>query len=415
LTDGIRNNYFFNGRLLSAEDLREEQVANSEARRRLGLAIGEGVASGLYVSEAGDGISTRSAPVVTVTSGLAINRRGSMLVLNEATDVSLVRPTPPGAIPTASTTFKDCEPLQSSVYVAGEGVYLLTIGPSSGKEGRAPVSGLSNSNGTCNSHYTIEGVQFRLIQLDFTAAELSARALLRNLVAYKCFGVTDLQKFVTNPFGPLIKEYGLLDGLRSTRLTDCEVPLAVLYWTAARGINFIDMWSVRRRLIDPATNAAWRIVTGERRLAEAEAMLLQFEDELKGLRFSGGAPQTIIAREHFKYVPPVGIIPIHRGGAPAGFDYEQFFQNVTYREPVFIEGAKVEPLFRNSLSCKPIDLTSGEAIWLYKVRENRQTIDGGGTNLPQPYMIFASGYVPFIGDAQFDLSRWDYSNYSKFE
>jgi hypothetical protein len=88
---------------------------------------------------------------------------------------------------------------------------------------------------------------------------------------------------------------------------------------------------------------------------------------------------------------------------------------VTYREPVFIEGAKVELLFRNSLSCKPIDLTSGEMIWLYRVRENMQLIDQGGANLPQPCMIFASGYVPFIGDAQFDLSRWDYSNYSKFE
>jgi len=85
---------------------------------------------------------------------------------------------------------------------------------------------------------------------------------------------------------------------------------------------------------------------------------------------------------------------------------------VTYCEPLFIEGAKVELLFRSALSCKPIDLTSREMIWLYKIRENAQSIDSGAGVTPQPYMIFSSGYVPFLAEAQFDLSRWDYSNYS---
>jgi hypothetical protein len=130
------------------------------------------------------------------------------------------------------------------------------------------------------------------------------------------------------------------------------------------------------------------------------------------LRLSGVDTRSFMATDQFNYLPPAGFIPIHSTKSPTGFRYERFFQNVTYRDPVFIEGAKLEPLFRNSLSCKPIDLTSGEMIWLYQVRENMQSIDLGGVVTPLPYMVFASGYVPFIGDAQFDLSRWKYSNYS---
>jgi hypothetical protein len=36
---------------------------------------------------------------------------------------------------------------------------------------------------------------------------------------------------------------GPLDSLRPNQLTDCEVPLAIVFWTDTDGINFIDMWS----------------------------------------------------------------------------------------------------------------------------------------------------------------------------
>ncbi len=51
LDGGIRSINFFNGRLLSARDLTREQSANREADRRLGQAIGEGIAYGLEVSK----------------------------------------------------------------------------------------------------------------------------------------------------------------------------------------------------------------------------------------------------------------------------------------------------------------------------------------------------------------------------
>src|SRR5437667_104216 len=81
LDSGIRSIHFFNGRLLSGEDLSQEQDANQEERRRAGQAWGEGVAFGLEVAET-TGISAKDAPVVTVEAGLAVNRGGPTLALS---------------------------------------------------------------------------------------------------------------------------------------------------------------------------------------------------------------------------------------------------------------------------------------------------------------------------------------------
>jgi hypothetical protein len=67
ITDGVRFVNFFNGRLLTAEDLRREQDANVVLRDRLGTAVGDGVVRGLRValpgppSRAGHG-APRSRP-----------------------------------------------------------------------------------------------------------------------------------------------------------------------------------------------------------------------------------------------------------------------------------------------------------------------------------------------------------------
>src|SRR5689334_12403521 len=90
LDGGIRSVKFFNGRLLSGEDLSKEQEAQRVERRRLGQAIGSGVVSGLDVTEAA-GISTNAAPVLSITSGLAINREGQTLALSDGINLSLVK------------------------------------------------------------------------------------------------------------------------------------------------------------------------------------------------------------------------------------------------------------------------------------------------------------------------------------
>src|SRR5215218_10881664 len=91
LNDRTRSVRFFNGRLLSGEAMTDEQSGQRAARELLAQAVGEGIAHGFEVREAA-GSSTTLAPVLAVASGVAINRRGEILLLNADTEVKLIRP-----------------------------------------------------------------------------------------------------------------------------------------------------------------------------------------------------------------------------------------------------------------------------------------------------------------------------------
>lgn len=403
---GIRSNNFFNGRLLLGEDLTREQEANRAGHQALGEAIGDGVAHGLQVSKSDQ---SGSAPLVTVQAGLAVNRNGVTLRLKDPVNVALVRPADVAGQAALGAGFVECQPLQPTSFVTGAGVYLLVICPARGSEGRAQVGGLNNGSSSCNTKLIVDGVQFRLIQLDLSAAQLNDEERLRNLVAYECFGVSETGKLAGDLFGTQADRYGLLDGLRSNRLTNCDVPLAVLHWTNAKGLRFVDMWSARRKLIQGYSAEAQGIL-GERRCAEAEAMFWQFAEQLNELRVA--APESVVAAEHFRYLPPIGVLPLAVSGSARGFTYQKFFENRVYRSPVFIEGARLEPLIRYAMDYRPIDLNQDEMIWLYFVRENHDPRAYAPSPAPQDYVIFTSGHVPFHGEALFNVARWNYSNYS---
>lgn len=410
---GIRSVNFFNGRMLTARDLTREQAAIREVDRRLGQAVGEGIAHGFEVSKALS--STNQAPVVSVEPGLAVNRQGQTLWLRDKTDVALVRK---ASVSATGMIFGECQPLQSGTYVAGAGVYLLTVAPAETREGRAVTSALNTGGAPCNTDALVSAVQFRLIQIDppITAAELQDQNHLRNLIAYKCFGVTDTESFLSDPFGAAVKQYGLLDGLRSNILTDCDVPLGVLYWTLAEGIKFVDMWSVRRRLIAPAAAPRWLTLMSDRRASEGEAMFMQFEAQLDDLRRDPFAAVATRARDHFRKFPAAGLIPISRSPAQNGFNESNFFAGLTTRgvvrdtttQPTIIEAARVEKVLRHSLRYPPLDLESGVMLWVYHVRENVQAAEQN----KQSYVLFTSGHLPYEGNAQYNVNRWSLSNYA---
>jgi len=406
LDGGIRSINFFNGRLLSARDLTREQTANREAERRLGQAIGEGIAYGLEISNSS--ASTQQAPVVTVEAGLAINRIGQTLMLTAKTDVALVRRAAPG--PGNTEPFSECAPLQSGTYIAGAGVYLLTIAPAQGTEGRAATHSLESANASCNTDTTVNAVQFRLVQLDqqISATEMLDQNKLRNLIAYKCFGVDSTRQFPVNPFTTNLEKYGLLDNLRPTWLTECEVPLAILYWTLVDGIKFIDLWSVRRRLARRLADKTWSFLTSERNTREGEAMYLQFQSQLKDLAASGVSTSQLKAKDHFKYLPAAGLLPI--GGA-SGFNYTNFFNEITIRQPIFIEGAQLRSLFQEAFEYPPVDTGSELVFYLYVVRENAQSSLAGALST-QSYMVFASGHTLYRGEARYDVHHWNFGNFS---
>jgi hypothetical protein len=402
LNDKTREPYFFNGRLLSGEAMTEEQRAQRFARELLTEAVGDGVVYGLTVEKKSG--STITNPIITVKSGTALNRCGEILFLKDDTEVQLVRPATATTAP--AKLFETCIPPQDGIYVEDDGVYLLTISSIGAGEGLATVSGLGDTPRGCNIKYRVDAVEFRLLNLLVDKPTRDDTAHLRNRVAYMCFGVDDLLDFATDPFGAGAAEpRTLLDDIRGTQLTDCDVPLAVMYWTASGGIQFLDMWSVRRRVAHTRVSTSHQEFS-DHRLALGEAMVLQFQREIGDISFS----KTFVARNEFRWLPPVGLLPLAKNGETTGFSYTQFFSGKTYRPPTYIEGGMTETLIRQAITSPPINLNDPEMIWLYSIRENIQTVHGGSATV-QPAMIFANANVDFFGEARFDRSHFDYSNF----
>ena len=412
LGGGVRTVNFFNGRILSGEDLSAEQEGQRRGRRLLGQAAGDGIASGLEVTEA-RGVSTLQEPVLNVEAGLAVNRRGQTLVLEERKQIALKRQaavTAPSA-PLSDGIFKECQPLQPGTFVTGESVYLLTLAPAEGREGLAPASGFGGIAATCGTRYTVEGVQFRLVELK-TSTELGDPRSLRNRIAYECFGVEETQRFQCNPFGPLPQGYGLLDTHRPSLLTDCEVPLALVY-TVNGGIEFVDMWAVRRRLTRRSTDKRWEALVGDRRASEAEAMLFQFQQQLAELfdatRPAGApGPEKDEAANYFRYIPPVGVLPFKTRDF-RGFDPEKFFRGYLIGKPEYVDAALVRSLFDEAVGHEPLDLTKPVPVRLYKTWLNLAVVED---KLVQPSVVYASPYMTPLSAARFGVARWDESTYS---
>lgn len=404
LNDRTRSIHFFNGRLLTGEDMTAEQRGQRATHELIAQSIGDGIVRGLEVTI--DDATSLAAPVVNVTGGVAINRKGETLYLPENTRVQLVRTA--DAAPAARTLFTACTPPESGVYVAGAGVYLLTLCSTVAVDGSASVSGLGGQPSGCNSRFAVDAVQFRLIELPMTDAEMSDIPRLRNLVAYRCFGVSS--SFATDPFGATTEPPTLLDELRPQSLTDCDVPLATFYWTATGGLVWADMWSVRRRVAQLAEHEL--LATDFAKLnTRADAAVQQFQQQLREIAATQG-PAAAVATDTFRYLPPFGLLPLKSTATETGFDYRTFFRGRTYREPLFVNAAKMRPMVSNSLLTTPIDLGLNEMLWLYQIVQNaraRNPAVAGGT---QQYLLFASGQIPYQADAQFNVSYWNYSNYS---
>jgi hypothetical protein len=403
LDEGSRSPNWFNGRLVTAEAMKQERKAVRESLRSLGRIAGGGVAFGLEVVDA-VGLSTPTRPVVTIKAGMAVDARGHLLRLCDDAAISLL--TVRSSEPATGNGFTACTRAEPGVYVAGEGVYLLVLSPAAAKQGRAVASGLGNAPVSCDAAYVIDGVAFRLVPVPLTQAVLDDVAHLRNLLAYRFFAVESAAARLTDPFGLAPASENPLVALTTTKaIDDCDVPLAVVYWTAA-GLQFIDMWSVRRQLMPGRP----------RRQVEAHAMCAQFERHLADLLAAEPSPSTTVATDHFRYLPPFGAVPLQR--APRrGFLEPSFFANVVRRPASgsgqatpFIDGRLIDTLAEQALAHAPIDLTQKEFIWVYRPWQNVKAVLEGRP--VQPMVVFASGLMPDLAIARFDMARADFSDFA---
>lgn len=307
LAGGVRAVNFFNGRLLTAQDLRREQDARHIGDWRLGQAIGAGVAYGLEVRKHAN--STVQEPLVTVEAGLAVNREGQPLHLGSQISIALVRKAVPGAA--RDGDFGPCDTLSTGTYVAGPGVYLLTIAPASTKEGKALTSGFDQYGGKCNTDAIVETVQFRLIGIKASGLTVPAHdpheeSLYRSELAGLCFGAGDPAH--SKLLGTAISDP--VTKLAATALSNCDVPLALFYWTLNAGLRFIDQWAVRRTVIPRNADEVWVPLLAPRLRLDSEAFLRQFQAHLAELLKEPGIdPATLTADAALVWLPPVGVLP----------------------------------------------------------------------------------------------------------
>ena len=413
-TNGIQHPNFFNGRILTATDLQDEQAANLQRSRYLGQAIGSGVVHGLTVIAASD----RTA--LEITTGLAINPRGDGLFLPNTTTVELVlteRST------NSDSPFEPCD-IEGTTTLTGKiraGYYLLVITNATRLSvAMVPNSGIGGDRTGCTNRYEELGVQFKLVPLtnnsfakldllsqnaDGTVRVINPEAdNSRSRLAHLCLGTHQLATFARDPSKPSA-QYGLVDALYGAQqLTNCDVPLAIFRFQRPR-VQFVDMWAVRRPYqpgvrqqvagpvtlsnsdpIDPFVDYIFNTFVSARRVLESGAFLLQFQAHLRDIdaqiRDDIRSPSgQSLATKYFEYLPAAGYLPIPEGRTSTAeiVDFvRRFFgsaspiaaaDSLSVIDPEFLRRP-----FRESFYEKPIDPNT-ETVKVYRVDE-------------QPYVVF---------------------------
>jgi hypothetical protein len=400
LTDGARRLHYFNGRVLTAEDLRVEQDALRRRDARLGRALGEGVVEGLEVTAAGG-----SRPAVAITAGLALSREGEVLVLPRDVTVNVV-PEASAADP-GDALFVPCPGAATGTAIpVGTGAYVLLAGPAAVPSGLAPRVGLADGGvaRSCETRFVVEGIQFRLAEIDLESETLVPEALadplrdlaaranptaaersrMRSLLAHWCLGTVEIGGFPRAHFGsaapPEAFRYGPLDALRDLaeeepgHVAPCEVPLAVLFWRSS-GIAFVDRWAVRRRPQSPPAGPAWAPHVGARRMAEAEAAFLQFQEHVVELDAQGVNLRASAAGTHFAFLPPGGYAPAPGGTTGSFFNaFETFpeaLDEALVRQHIFASCLEEPISLLPNVPRPPLVLYRGEGFVLFRRASGR--------------------------------------------
>ena len=347
---GLQAPHYFNGRLLSAEDLQADQSATLTHESWLGRASGYGVIEGLMVTQ------VRGTASVQITAGTGLNRVGQFIRLPNDIVLSLLQQ--PAADQKAvngpvndAGRFTTCDapgPKIGENGTSSAGAYLLTALPASRFEGQAPITptvgnGSSSSSAGCGSKWEVEGLQFKTIRLAaFTEwsdgifqGGVSLNAM-RNLLAHWCYGSPAQPELALDPFH-FPASFGGIDLLAPADLAPGDLPLAVFYWTG-QTIAFVDAWPARRRLVRPdavvetreqrASSSppgqlqdvpsplpglnllrTWKGVLSDERVALAQARFLQFQDHVQQLIDEKQA-NVAVMKDYFRFLPPVGFLPV---------------------------------------------------------------------------------------------------------
>lgn len=270
--EGPGRTAFFNGRLLSAEDLQREQGLREFGERRLAQLIGCGIDHGLEVTKEAE------PAMVKVAAGLGVTPNGAVIDFPE-TKVSLAaiaQGLRPGA-------FSKCETF-GDITGATAGLYLLVLTPGWSPAGHAPT--LFAGDGECNRKVENPAARVRLVAV--TTPSESNDATLKNQIA--------LSLLAPHP-GQATGMVGWMRVDAVPKLGPDDLPLAILRLGEQAQILFVDSQAPRRRLSPPpggSQDALWP----QSRVVEMEAFAQQF---LTQVRNGNGS-------DAFEKLPPAVIV-----------------------------------------------------------------------------------------------------------
>ena len=305
---------FFQGRVLTAEVFRDYREAVLGHLRRLGSAIGPGVVDGFIVE--GEGSSTLS-----VTAGVAINRKGETLHLQANADIAV--PTATDAV-SSRAAFATCRRGGGEVDVAAS-VYLLTVRPHEGYRDKEPrfADGVGASGVLgCGWRCLAEGMVFELLELPADAPCDPTDTRFRNLLAFWCFYGDGLWS------GDLRR---WREGVESVpALTAAHVPLAALAWDGT-AVTVLDMWAARRDPATPSADDAWSGLVGAGAARLGRARLLSFQAQLGHLLETVETPSRI-DDDYLRFYPPAFLFPVTVVGEGASLQPLGSVSSVATRE-----------------------------------------------------------------------------------
>ncbi|MBL8165364.1 MAG: hypothetical protein JNJ61_25500 [Anaerolineae bacterium] len=303
---GIKVPHYVAGRLLTPDDLKADQAATLRRDAILGQAVGYGIIDGFWVTAEYPNGGTEKV-LLKISSGTAITYAGELLQLHSDEGHSFpVREDVPN-----SPIFQPFKEV---------GAYLLTVGLAQESIGSVPTFGIESTtkkrrisrwddNNGCTEQWLIDGLQFKLFYLG-RSFQNSVSSKTRSHLAHWCFGGGSN---AGHPFDPVqglpgIETNAQLLGLDPKR----DLPLAVFHWTN-NTIEFVDNWSVRRRLVRPDIPHTAHFngsILSDSIAAMSEARLLQFQNQLGDVLEDVADGETFNAYSYFDYLPPAGYLPV---------------------------------------------------------------------------------------------------------
>lgn len=291
---------YFDGKFLRADDLRLDQEYHRQLAALSVRGSGSGVVHGFKVEQAGNGGDT-----LLLRAGLAVTPSGHAVylpadaqltlaaLLSKSGDTSFdpARPPVPGTAGFAPCTGSPAG--GPDVALAPQPAYIITLAPDEaycGEEERFGGACADACLTETNRPRLVQGVRVRARQLDLSGLPGSS-AVTFTAAHYRSRIATAYFAAEARQIPPLISGTGLESPAwcgEAEPYDGEEVPVALVA-TAGGTIQFIDLWTARRELMDEPARRYWAMRMDMRPWDVYLAHILQFQCQLRDAPTSGGA------------------------------------------------------------------------------------------------------------------------------